>query len=108
MLPVTVSPRRPEPLNPRNQRHASSGWGAAPVAVCENRVDRPDTICGTCRASEELVITVSDALEKFPNDRYPVVFNSGHDDRPPGINRGAYAVAYIKLDVLTASIPGDR
>ena len=33
VLPVTVSPRRPEPLNPRNQRHASSGWGAAPVEL---------------------------------------------------------------------------
>ena len=33
VLPVTVSPRRPEPLNPRNQRHASSGWGAAPVGL---------------------------------------------------------------------------
>ena len=35
VLPVTVSPRRPEPLNPRNQRHASSGWGAAPVGIQE-------------------------------------------------------------------------
>src|SRR6476646_5105442 len=30
-VPVTVSPDRPEPPNTRNQTHALSGWGEAPL-----------------------------------------------------------------------------
>jgi hypothetical protein len=31
--PVTVYTRRPEPAHPSQPRHASSGWGAAPLVV---------------------------------------------------------------------------
>src|SRR6476646_9866691 len=32
-VPVTVSPDRPEPPNTRNQTHALSGWGEAPLVL---------------------------------------------------------------------------
>src|SRR6478609_349992 len=32
-VPVTVSPDRPEPPNTRNQTHALSGWGEAPLVI---------------------------------------------------------------------------
>src|SRR6476660_6515627 len=32
-VPVTVSPDRPEPPNTRNQTHALSGWGEAPLVM---------------------------------------------------------------------------
>src|SRR6476646_4743655 len=32
-VPVTVSPDRPEPPNTRNQTHALSGWGEAPLGI---------------------------------------------------------------------------
>src|SRR6476646_1510757 len=32
-VPVTVSPDRPEPPNTRNQTHALSGWGEAPLGT---------------------------------------------------------------------------
>ncbi len=39
--------------------------------LCENPADGLDRLCAPCRASDELVLTVNAALEKFLADRFP-------------------------------------
>jgi hypothetical protein len=52
-----------------------AAWGCDPRQcvsyLCENPADGPDKLCAPCRASDELVLTVNAAVEKFLADRFP-------------------------------------
>ena len=49
--PITVSPNRPEPPHTDDQRHDSSGWGEAPLALRQRQ--RDGSMCCGCRWSFE-------------------------------------------------------